>query len=164
MKNFFRSGLALSVCLLVAEAQAATVTFHHNVLGSKGPSARRETSAAERGGGAPEGNVVSFNVTTDADILSIGFVKVESSVGAYQNSLGGDAEPPLDAIIAAFPAAGADSWITTPGTTSALGTLWPGDGTDASTWGDTNDNGPQQNFKFAQITCRRVRPSSSPVM
>ena len=37
-----------------------------------------------------------------------------SRAGLYNNALGTDTEPPLDAFVAVFPALGADSWITTP--------------------------------------------------
>jgi hypothetical protein len=144
MKKIAILASAVAVCLMATAAQAATVTF--------GGHTTRAVSTAEGTGGAPSGGSVnSYFVTTDADILSIGFVQI-TAPNLYNNALGSNSGPAADAIIAAFPAAGADTYIDTPGATAILGVDLPGDGTANSAWGDTSDDGPRQNFKFAQIT------------
>jgi hypothetical protein len=146
MKKIVFAATALVACLVATAVQAATVTF--------GAASPRSSSAAEETGGVPPGaRVVSFNLTSDADVISIGFVQVESNNPLYQNAAGTNHTPPLDVLVTAIPALGADSWITTPGAnTSILGVDMPGDGTANSAWGDLTDDGPQTNFKFAQLT------------
>ena len=68
----------------------------------------------------------------------------------YNNPTGTDTEPPLNALVAVFPALGADSWITTPGTTALAGA--GGTKADNNSWFDTTNDGPQTNFLFARIT------------
>jgi hypothetical protein len=97
--------------------------------------------------------LVSLYVTSDADILSIGFVKIESTQPLYHHPAGSNNSPPPEILVTAIPALGNDSWITTPGAnTSILGVDMPGDGTANSAWGDLTDDGPQTDFKFAQLT------------
>jgi hypothetical protein len=98
------------------------------------------------------GKVFSFFVTTDGDILSVGFVDVDSSAPLFQHSVGGNNSPAETPIFMIYPPLGADSWINTPGNTSILGVDMPGDGTANSAWGDLSNDGPQTNFKFAQLT------------
>jgi hypothetical protein len=145
-----------SICVLLASlpfvfasaAFADSITFHPGV---------RTASEAEAAVGAPTfGKVWSFFVTTDGDILSVGKIAITNSVGAplnpYQNVLGANNGPAAPAILIAFPGAAADSYINTPGNTSILGVDMPGDGSDNSAWGDLSNDGPQTNFKFAQLT------------
>jgi hypothetical protein len=110
-------------------------------------------------GGAPAGGrVISFFVTTDGDVLSVGNVLIsgfsENSgpKAPYQHVAGANAAPPNPVIVSALPALGAVSYIDTPGNTTILGTDMPGDGSPNSAWGDLSDDGPQTNFKFAQLT------------
>ena len=67
-----------------------------------------------------------------------------------QQPAGSDVEPPHPAFLTVFPNLDLDSWITTPGPTTLAGPSLPGDGT--SIWSDTTDDGPQTNFKFADLT------------
>ena len=145
--------LAVSACLAASQAQADSISFS---MSSRAVAANESTNPATD---APaQGRVVSFFVTTDGDILSVGkvaitgFAQGSAAKTPYQNALGSDTGPAPAAIIAAFPAAGADSYIDTPGNTAQLGVGIPGDGSDNAAWGDTSSDGPQSNFKFAQLT------------
>ena len=90
--------------------------------------------------------------TTDADILSIGKVLIESSEPLF------NVDPPFGSdtgfdlpFLAVNPLWLADSWITTPGDTWLLGPgLEETDGT--STWGDLSNDGAQNRFQFARLT------------
>jgi hypothetical protein len=141
-----RAGMIFATWAVAAATQAATVTFST-------PTARAVSQAESTGGAPAGGTVYSYFVTTDADILSIGFVQITPD-GLYQSPVGSNFNPVLDdrALLAAFPALGADSYIDTPGNTVILGVDMPGDGTANSAWGDTSDDGARQNFKFAQLT------------
>lgn len=154
--NSIRFGLALSACLLAAQVQAATLSA---TMDARAVTVVESTPTPTNTGPPPaEGRVLSFFCTTDTDILSIGFVKFEilpgSPAGAaiYQNSSGSDNAPPNPVFVAIIPGLGADSYINTPGGTSQLGVDLPGDGSPNAAWGDTSDDGPQTNFKFAQFT------------
>lgn len=125
------------------EASAAVITYS---------TSSRPTTAAEIGGGAPEGTVHSYFVTTDADILSVGSFKMDVSNPVYQNSFGTNNDKPNAALIPVFPALAADTYVDTPGNTSILGTDLPGDGGPNTGFGDLSDNGAQTNFQFAQMT------------
>jgi hypothetical protein len=138
-----------AIWAVAAATQAATVTFN---------ATTRAVHAAESAGGAAAGaapaggKVFSYFVTTDADILSIGFVNI-TPIGLYQDPRGSNSGSPQPCLVCdAFSWNGADSYIDTPGNATILGVDMPGDGTANSAWGDTSDNGPQQNFKFAQLT------------
>lgn len=112
--------------------------------------------AGDAGGGAPaNGDVYEFSVTTDGDILSVFAVSVD---GAARNNLfnvpapfGSNNEPPSAAFIPLRPALTADSWVSTPGTTTLLGEDLPGDGAN-TTFGDLTDDGNQTGFLFARLT------------
>src|SRR5690606_32629143 len=110
----------------------------------------REVSDQEADAGAPVGGFVhDFYATTDGDILSIGLVDITANL--YNDGFGTDNAPPIEALIPTFPQLAADSWITTPGNTSVLGSDgFPGNGDTA--WGDTSNNGPQDGFQFARLT------------
>jgi hypothetical protein len=108
---------------------------------------------ASSGGLTLKSRIYMFFVTTDADILSVNQVLVTVTGGSlYQVAapLGSNTEPPPPEFIPFSPSLPADSWITTPGATSRLGGDLPGDGTGS--WGDLTNDGPQTNFKFAQLT------------
>ena len=109
-----------------------------------------ESGAADQG--APEGGtVIEFFADTDGDILALNFVNIElNGAVLYDNTFGTAGAAPNPAFFASFPSLEADSYITTPGGTSVLGGGLPANGDD--TFGDTEDNGPQTNFKFAQLT------------
>ena len=134
------------------QALAATVTFqivdpappNHPVV-----SFGRPTTAAEVANDPDAANktVHEFRVTTSSDILRIGDVVLSNRAGLYNNALGADTEPPLEAFVAVFPALGADSWITTPGATALAGA--GGTTADNNSWFDTTNDGPQTNFLFA---------------
>jgi hypothetical protein len=110
-------------------------------------------TAAEAGGGAPAGGTVfEFFVTTDLDILSVDQVNVTPGDLLFQETVvGSNVNPPNPALVPVFPALAADSYITTPGTTNTTGGANPFLVPDSS-WFDTDSNGAQNNFKFAQLT------------
>jgi hypothetical protein len=150
-KTFVLLVLAVSACVVASQAQADSISFS---MSSRAVSATEGTP-----GGAPaEGRVVSFFVTTDGDILSVGnvaitdFAQGSAPKQPYQHPAGTNNAPPNDAVVIALPPLGADSYIDTPGNTSILGTDMPGDGSPNSAWGDLSDDGPKTNFKFAQLT------------
>jgi hypothetical protein len=146
----FAIALALASAVFAQEAFAATASFTFT-LG-------RPATAAEIGGDAALAGytIYEYSVTSDVDILSFGQVSIVGEDGTtklplYQNALGSDTEAPLGPIVAAFPAAGADSWITTPGTTATAGggfAAAPG----GASWFDTSNDGPQSNTLFARLT------------
>ena len=125
------------------EASAAVITYTTSV---------RPTTPAEVTGGAPEGNVYQYFVTTDADILSVGSFKMDTTSPVYQNAFGTNNDKPSPALVAVFPALAADTYVDTPGNTSILGVDLPGDGSPNTGFGDLTDNGAQTNFQFAQLT------------
>ena len=88
-------------------------------------SVGRPTTAAEANNDPTAANKVvhEFRVTTSSDILRVGDVYIEprAGLGLYNNAIGADTEPPLDVFVGVFPALGADSWISTPGTTALAG-------------------------------------------
>ncbi len=137
--------LSLLPCAAAANAGSIQVTFSKELVEFIGVP---ET--------LPFGGLVdlySFSATTDGDILSVNNVQLilEQGVSPYQvpPPFGSNVEPPPPAFIAIVPNLRVDSWITTPGATTLLGADLPGDG--ASTWGDLSNDGPQTNFKFAQL-------------
>jgi hypothetical protein len=134
-----------AVALFAANVQAATVSTS-KTLGTTSP----EAVAA----GAPaQADVYKFFTTTSADILSIDNIKVTLGSGSlFQVAppFGSDTAAPDPAFVGLNRALEADTWITTPGATSLLGTGLPGDGTGS--WGDLVDNGAQNNFQFATLT------------
>lgn len=145
--------IILTLAAMVAtrgDARAAFVSF--NPITRRAPTPA-EIAGSEIGGGVPaDSSIYGFYLNSDSDILYIGRVKVTTSGDYYQHELGTDGDPPFHAYVTMFPAVIADSWITTPGATTVLGVSFPGDGTINSAWGDTSDNGPQTNFKFANLT------------
>jgi hypothetical protein len=147
---------ALALAAVVASASAASAnTISATVVDILG----RASTAAETGAAAnpvPAGSkVYTFQITTDSDILAfenVSIVTTPAGAALYQNPFGdaGNANKPNDALIPAFPSLSADSYFDTPGNTSRLGADLPGDG--ATTFGDLDANGPQNNFVFAQLT------------
>ena len=144
MQKFF-SICALALALGVSSAQAATVSFSSNPVG-RVPTPAELTSDASLAGKV----IYDFFCTTDADILSVNQVIISTGgASLYQNATGSDVEPPNPAFVAIIPALGADSWISTPGGTSAAG---GGFANDNSSWFDSENNGAQANFQFARLT------------
>lgn len=141
------------LALVAAQAQANTVSFSQS---SRKVTAAEAGGNAGTGGAAPtNGDVYTFRVTTDSDIVSVNQVAITFSQGGplFNNTFGdgSNAAPPNPALVGAFPSLGADSYIDTPGTpTSRLGADLPGDG--ATTFGDLTNDGAQSNFVFAQLT------------
>jgi len=137
--------MAAGLTLIAAQAAQAALTFDVTT---------REVSVEEAGDGAPAGGTVfNFFVTSPTDVLSVNDVLVELTSGSiYNNALGSNNAAPNPAFIPAFPALGADSFITTPGgSTAELGTVVSPDAW-SGTWGDTTDDGPVNSFLFAQMT------------
>jgi hypothetical protein len=142
----FAAALLFSIALLPsARANSIAVT-----------AAQRKVTAAESSAAtlpAPaNGEVYQFFVTTDSDLLVVYNVLVSGPAASqlFQNDLPtvpNDFPPPIDL---AGPSKSADSFIDTPGTTARLGPDLPGDGVTG--FGDFDNNGPQTNFQFAQLT------------
>lgn len=132
--------------IMIGSAGFASAQVSTNVL-------TREVTALEAGGGAPAGGTVyEFYLDSASDILSINDVSFVLTSGTiYNDALGSDSAPPNPAFVGVFPALGADSFITTPGSTSELG-VTTSENSWVGTWGDTSGDGPQSNFKFAQFT------------
>lgn len=144
MKKFF--ALACVVSLVASSASAATLTWRSE-LGTTSP----EAVAA----GAPaDADVYKFYLTSDADVVSVNnvLIALEGGASLFQVAppFGSNTAAPDAAFIALNRALEADSWITTPGSTSLLGADFPGDGN--STWGDLSNDGPQNDFLFATLT------------
>ncbi len=137
---------AVAVIGLAARVNAATVSWNVEL---------DEPNAAAVDDGAPAGaQVHKLFLTSDADIISINQVLVTLSDGATLFQVGApygtDIAPPDPVFISLKPSVAVDTWLTTPGSTSFLGTGLPGDGT--GTWGDLTNDGPQTNFQWGQIT------------
>lgn len=145
MKTF---SLVIASCLIAAaQATAGTVSFS---------SSSRPVSAAESGAPtdpAPAGGTVfEFFLTSDLDILSIDNVNVEPANQLFQFTLiPSDTTPPNALLAPSFPSITADSFITTPGATQTTGGATPFLVPNSS-WFDTDSNGAQNNFRFAQLT------------
>jgi len=149
--NMLKSALASLAIVL----SAGSMTFADSIeltSTTRDVAANETVGGAAVGGSAPDGGTVyEFFATTDGDILAINFVNTTLNGGDfYQNTFGVPGAAPNPALVAAFAPLAADSYITTPGGTSILGGGLPADGDD--TFGDTEDNGPQANFKFGQLT------------
>ncbi len=135
--------LLIAAALLLAyqlSATAASLTI------------QRQTRMAIEGeidAGAPAGSLVhEFFITSDTDLLCIG--NMEISIPLYQHRLGRDDSAPESDVLELNPAAAADSYITMPGETLVLGGGFSGG--PGGTWFDLSNDGPQFNFKFAQLT------------
>jgi len=141
MRNF---GILLSTLLMASvshlSASAATVSLFRST---------REVTSEEIAGGAPVGGLVhDFFINADTDILS--FNQIEVDVPLFQAALGSDSFAPSAVLAGISPGITADSFLTTPGSTTMLGGGF-GQGGDRL-WGDLSDDGPQQGFHFARLT------------
>lgn len=139
-----RMSLATGLMLLAWQpALADSIEFSSSV---------RRVTALEASDGAPAGGIVYEHfVTTDGDILSVGFVETAIISGElFDHPLSSAGDAPHPGLFDYFPGLSADSYITTPGDTLVLGTGLPADGDD--TFGDTGDDGAQTDFQFAQLT------------
>ncbi len=140
----WQRAIAVSVVMLSGQcALADSIDFR---------SAVRRVTALEASDGAPAGGVVyEHYVTTDADIVSIGLVETNIISGQlYDHPLSSAGESPRTSLQESFPGLSADSFITTPGPTQVSNIGSPMDGD--TTFRDTEDNGPQTDFRFAQLT------------
>jgi hypothetical protein len=151
----FRALVGVTTSLLAVPAGADLIEVSQ--VGFPGIPTAVVTPAQAAGGAPANGQVFRFVASTDADVIGIYDVRITGLLGTplttlYQHSFGdpGNANPPLPPLVAVFPALGADTWIDTPGVTSRLGADLPGDG--ASVFFDLENNGPQTNFEFAQLT------------
>lgn len=143
MKQSFYAFILSGV--LLPDAGAATVEFSCLV---SVPSPEAAAAVA-----VPIPRIYDFFVTTDADILSIGNVLIDSTNPPFSVDppFGSNTRPPDPIFIDLNRALELDSWITTPGDTSRLGPdLNETDGT--TTFGDLSNDGPQDMFHFARLT------------
>ena len=150
MRKLTTTSLALALTFTAASAMAANVTIGLGPGGALGRSVTPEESGDANGPPA-EAKVYEFIVTSDADILRVGDVFIDTGgAGLYNNATGSNTAPPNPAFVAVFPSLGADSWITTPGagTSTAGGDL----GDDNASWFDTTNDGPVTDFTFARLT------------
>jgi len=140
------------VCLALPTAGLAdSVVFSQ--VGPGGGLPSRFVAPSEAADGAPlYGNVYQFQITTDADILSIDEVTVVADSLYNHPTFDPTAIDPslLLAVIALYPSVGADSWINTPGLTTRFGPDLPG--SIHTSFGDLSNDGPQNQFMFAQLT------------
>jgi hypothetical protein len=153
LRAVFASNL---IAFMASQAGANTISAHvEDVLG-RSPTLAEVNAIVDP---VPAGaRIHRFQVTTDSDILAFENVQIVPCdprlppIPLYNNRFGdaGNASKPNDALIAAFPSLGADTWFDSPGNTSRLGADLPGDG--QTTFGDIDANGPQYNYVFAQIT------------
>lgn len=143
MRKFAFAALALA--FVAQSASAATVSVTRSTR--QATAAEIANDAALAGGKT----VFDFFVTTDADILSIDQVVITLDGGTlYQNAAGSDSAPPNPAFVVLVPALGADSWITTPSPNTSI--AGGGFANANSSWFDSDNNGPQNNFQFARLT------------
>ena len=137
------------------EFQLSTV----NACGILGPDACHAAAVVSPAAG---GTVIDGFVTTDADILGIRNWMVSPSQGVFNVAppFGSDTAPPDPVLVALNRALEIDSWVTTPGETSAVvaGSLTPPpdwlsamDGSFTA-FSDETDDGPQDRFHFTRIT------------
>jgi hypothetical protein len=146
--------LALAATLLLVGSSAPSSHAATLSITVKGFHPNQAMVNASSGGLTLQSQILMYFVTTDADILSVNQVLVTLTGGSlYQvpAPFGSNTEPPDPLFVSLVnPSLAADSWISTPGATSRLGGDLPGDGTGS--WGDLTNDGPQTNFKFAQLT------------
>lgn len=150
MRKLTTTGFAVALTLAAHAAYAATATIDYGAPGITGRAVTPEESG-DANGPDPAAKVYEFVVTSDADILRVGEVFIETGgAGLYNNPTGSNSAPPNPAFVAVFPSLGADSWITTPGnaTSTAGGDL----GDDNVSWFDTSSDGPVSDFVFARLT------------
>lgn len=145
MMNKKYTTLACLIALFAAQDLFAqpTATFF---------SSSRDPNAAEIADDAAlTGQTINeFFVTTSSDILQVDMVDISiGGASLFQHGSGDDDAPPLPAFVNVFPSLGADTWITTPGGTAIAG---GGFGDPGSAWFDSDNNGAQNMFKFAQLT------------
>jgi hypothetical protein len=118
----------------------------------------RFATAAETGAAVdpvPVGSFVhQFSVTTTTDIIQFDeLIFAFDTMALYQFDaiVDVDTEAPSSGLVAAFPSAGADSYLTTPGLTGVAGN--PSEPfTNGNGFFDSSNDGPQSNFRFAQLT------------
>jgi hypothetical protein len=149
IKKFVGAVALAGATMMTIQASANTISISQT---------RRETTSAESSAAAnpapQDAWVNQYWITTDSDILAFENVKIDGlpAGSIFNNPFGdaGNANKPNDALVPVFPSLSADSYFDTPGNTSRLGADLPGDG--ATTFGDLDNNGPQTNFQFAQLT------------
>jgi hypothetical protein len=145
----------LLFAVVVCGAALACTAAPADVVFSQGG---RFATAAETGAAdepVTAGSFVhQFSVTTTTDIIQFSELIFAFDMPIYQHSLGSDTEAPNPAFVAVFPSLGADSYLTTPGLTAVAtpGGLPIPPFTSGNAFFDSTDNGPQSNFRFAQIT------------
>jgi hypothetical protein len=147
-RNLFALACGFVTALSAVNSHAATLS-----ITVKGFHPNQAMVNASSGGLTLQSQILMCFVTTDADILSVNQVLVTLTGGSLYQApapFGSNTEPPDPLFVGINPALAADSWISTPGATSRLGGDLPGDGTGS--WGDLTNDGPQTNFKFAQLT------------
>jgi hypothetical protein len=110
----------------------------------------RPVSVKEQKYGAPAGFVHEFFVTSSTDLISIGNVDIDGA--AYQHPRGSSRKPPNDRVLRFWPGSSADSFVTTPGSTLVLGKGFYGTEDAEIVWYDESDDGPLEEFLFAQLT------------
>ena len=110
----------------------------------------RQVSAEEIAAGAPAGTVYDLFTTTPSDILSVAFSQLSGDF--YHSRLGNDIQHPHPRVVAADPAATADTFFTTPGDTLVVGNGFTLESGQETLWGDLTDDGPVSNFQFGRVT------------
>jgi hypothetical protein len=96
------------------------------------------------------GFVHQFFVTTTTDLISVSDVEIDGKV--YQHEEGSSRKPPNARVLKIWPGASADSFLTTPGNTLVTGGGFYAPPSAEISWHDKSDDGPLDEFLFAQLT------------
>lgn len=110
----------------------------------------RPVAAHELAGGAPDGYVHEFFVTSATDVIGIRDVEVDAPL--YHHRFGADHRVPNAKMLKLFPAVSADSFLDTPDQTSILGSYGDAWTNPEAVWFDRRDSGAQDEFLFGRLT------------
>lgn len=144
--------MRITSCFFALFAIVAFVGFASADMIDLSMTTRMPTAAEIGGDAALEGAMIhDFWATTDGDVLAINFVGINPLGILYKNTLGSEVEAPNPAFVAAFPALGATSYLTTPGGTGQAGGNF-GNAQGQVSWYDADDTGPLDNYKWGQLT------------
>lgn len=100
-------------------------------------------------GGAPDGYVHEFFVSSSTDLIGLRDIKVDAPL--FQHPRGLDNRRPHPGRLETYPALSADSFLTMPGWT-AVESGFDAAATDEKTWHDEDDTGATTDFLFGQLT------------
>ncbi|MBA3483877.1 MAG: hypothetical protein H0T51_18890, partial [Pirellulales bacterium] len=110
----------------------------------------RAVTSDEIAAGAPNGYVHEFLVTSATDVIDIRDVALD--VPVYQHEFGQDNRAPQLDAEKLFKGVSANSFLDTPGRTHVVGSFAEALDGIGATWHDRFYSGPQDDFRFAQLT------------